>query len=216
MSNTSSQANIMASYYTNNYIGKQTLEAIKEDIKILKETGYKEIVVDLEDKSLGVAYVKEIAEMTHKNVCIFKGLGSKEQAVDAYLKTGYFLKEELGSKVYISKLKAFIEDADYPLMIKDNRLQYRPVTDMNIIKPVKFDNKYFHYQVIKPAYLEPILLEEAVLNDEDIFTNESMHILDIPLEETGLRFAADKRERTLLDVFEGVLNSTITGFFNRK
>jgi len=207
---------IDASKYARNFVGRKTFESIKKDIKKLHSEGIKDICVNLEGKSISQEYTKFVAEMIYEYECTFKGLGNKEPIVEAYLYTGYFIKEYLGPGEYVKWFRKQVEGSDFPMMILDNRLGNKRLVTMNIIQPVRFDERYFYYNIIKPVYLEPGTLEQAIIDQEDIYTRESINIVDIATEAIGFRFASTKKERTMLDIFEGILSGKLKGFVSER
>lgn len=202
--------------YAKTYAGKKTVNTIKEKLQEYKDKGITGVLIDLEGIAMSSEYSKELADMVYTYQCTFNGLGNKEQLVEAYLYTGYFIKETKGAKEYLEWFKEQIETADFPLMILDNRLSCKRLVALNVIQPIKFEKNYFHYDVIKPKYLEPETLEKAIKNKEDIYTRETIHVTDIPKEETGFRFACTDQERIQLDIFEAIVSHKLTGFMPER
>lgn len=201
------QVEIDANKYARDFVGKKTLEQIRKDVEEYHKQGITDIVINVDDKSMSKDYTKYVAEMIYEYGCTFKGLGGKEETVKGYLNTGYFIKENIGAKRYVEWMENQIRLAGFPLMILDNSLRdARNLVPLNIIQPERFDDKYFYYSVIKPTYLEPVMLEEAIRDGKDIYRKESVNRVDIATEEMGFRFATTKRERTILDIFTEILN----------
>lgn len=193
-------------------VGQETLNKIEEQLKEYKEQGKTGIVVDFKDRGVNQEDTINLARLKYKYGCIYKGIGSKKFDIDKYLKTGYFVKEDMGEDEYAKWLREKIEDAGYPLMIKDNRLQGDALERLNIIQPVSFDERYFHYKILRPKYLEPMELERAVKLGKLIYREELMGIREIGLKEEGIRFAGNRKERYIMDIFNQIINRQVVGF----
>lgn len=197
-----------------NYAGKQTLDRIEERLKKENKKGKFGVVVDLGSIPMRKEFAVDVARMIDSYKCKFINLGEKEEEVDAYIATGYFIKEKLGNVKFGERFKRLVEMSDFPLMIKDNRLKGDELIKHNVIQPISFNNSYFHYNVIKPHLLEPGYLEKACwYENKNIFDKESIHMADLGDKLEGYRFANSEQERTILDVFTGVIDGTLKGFY---
>lgn len=198
--------------YVNTHVGGPTLSMIEDIIYLKMEAGYDKVIVNIEGLSINQGFNVKLAELIYDTGCVFKGLDHKTSEVFAYIETGYFIKERLGRKKYTKWFRDQVEESGYPMMIKDNRLEERYIVEYNIILPQYFDKSYFHYHVIKPQYLEPKDLERAILNNEPIYTVETVRVVDIGKKEMGIRFAGNEYERNMLDIFSAILNKEVQGF----
>lgn len=197
--------------YVDTYVGRYTLDNVEKDIKEAKENGYEDITVNVEGLSINNDYTFLIADIIDFYKCTFIGLGNKEDDIDAIINTGAFLKRDMGTESYVKWFKRMVESADFPLMIRDNRLKKAVNTEMNVLQPVMFDDKNFYYNVIRPQYLEPIDLERAMKNEQSVFTMETIRIVDIAKYEEGFRLASTENERYILDIFESILTENFLG-----
>lgn len=195
-----------------NVIGIKTLDYIEKTLEEQKEKGVTGIVVNFKGKGINPEYTEKLARMKYEYGCKYLGEGNKKYDIDAYIKTGYFIKEKMGRVAYLRWLKRQVEQADYPLMIRDNRMKAIRTVEMNIIQPLKFDDRYFYFNVIKPKLLEPEDLELAIAEGEEIYTKETILIEDLLDLNEGFRFAGTFQERCILDVFEDIITERVTGY----
>jgi len=193
-------------------VGRPTLDKIEAIIQEEMEKGNTDIVVDVYGLSINEGYTISIADMIEKYNCTFKGLGSKEETVEVLINTYAFVKEKKGVEGYIKWFKQMVENADYPLMIYDNRVKGNKMVDMVLVQPLIFDNTFFHYNVVRQQYMEPVYMEEAVRTKQNIFTRESIRLVDLVKIEEGFRFASNEEERYILDIFEDILSENYWGF----
>lgn len=197
--------------YVDTYVGRYTLDMVEKDIQNEIKQGNEQILINVEGLSINDDYTFLIADIIDYYKCTFKGLGNKEDDVEALINTGVFLKREMGTEMYAKWFKKMVEAADFPLMIRDNRIKGVRYTEMNVLQPVMFDNRNFHYKIVRPQYLEPADLEEAVRNKEDIFSSETINLVDIAKYDEGFRMASTEHERYILDVFESILKEEFLG-----
>lgn len=204
---------IDVSKFTGTVVGKQTIQKLAKELEAYRKKGYTQIEVDLRHLSLQKDSLEELAYLKTRYECEYLGLGDKEGKLEAYIGTGLFLKRELGVENYVKLFRRVVEMADFPLMIKDNRLMDDDLIELNVIQPIAFTDVHFHYNMIKPHLLEPRELEQAIWVDKkDIFTQESVYLSDIGEELSGYRFATTLKERTMLDIFSRVIDGSLRGF----
>ncbi|MBT3123336.1 MULTISPECIES: hypothetical protein [Bacillus] len=195
-----------------NYVGSKSLLAIENRVKKLTEEGVTGIVVDIDGLAMNEEFVPKVAEIMDSYNCRFEGLGEKEGLVDAYISSGYFLKRKMGVSKFVRWFRDMVEEANFPIMIMDNRLAGDELIIMNVVQPMRFDDKYLYYRVIKPHLLEPASLEKAVTEGQNIWSNRDIRLVDLAKEDVGIRFAANLRERTMLDIFSGIIDKSLKGF----
>lgn len=191
--------------YSVNIVGMRTLEMIERRLEEYLEQGKDGVIVDLRDRGINKEYNEYLAKLQYKYKCIYRGIGNKEHEIDAYLKTGYFLKESMLREEYAYWFKEKLEESRMPLIIRDNRLRDTKLVSYNVVKPIKFTEDLFHYYIIKPQYLEPEDLKKAIEDGQDIFTKETTLIGDIGRKLEGFRYAASYKEYVILDIFKGIL-----------
>lgn len=192
--------------YVGTYIGSYTINKVREEVEREYDKGNRDIKVNIEGLSMNKEYIYDIADMIDLYGCSFIGIGNRKEEVDAMINTGVFIKENLGSEEYVNWFREQVEKADYPLMIRDNRLKNNRDTTMNVIKPIIFDNKYFYFDVIRPTYLEPVYLEDAIEQGENIYMRDSVNLVDISKKDEGFRFASNEEERYTLDIFDSIIS----------
>lgn len=202
---------IDVSKLTKQLIGQQTVAKIDKELKKLYEKNIINVEVDLRGFSIHKDSIMALAKLKYLYECEFI-TEDKDDYIDSLISTGIFLKEDLGVENFVKYFKYIVEVSDYPLMIKDNRLVSDGLVAMNVIKPIGFSEHKFFYNIIKPHLLEPVLLEKSILEGKEIFVQESVHLSDIGDKEFGFRFATNKNERTLLDIFTAILNNRLKGF----
>ena len=195
-----------------NFIGMKTLEKIEEMLKVYHSNGVSNVVVDLRGKGINKEYSEFLAYLKHTYKCKFRGIGNKKYDIEAYIMTGYFIKQKMGVSRYVEWFQRRVEQADFPLMILDNRLNDYRIVPMNIIQPIEFDANYFYYNVIKTQYLEPVYMERALTEGVNIFTRDSIRVEDIADARQGFRFAGTYRERCIIDIFEDILTGRARGY----
>lgn len=193
-------------------VGMKTLELVADKLKEYKEDGITGVTVDMRGRGINQEDAKFLAKMKYDTDCKYKGIGHKEEDIEVYLMTGYFLKDSMGSKNYVKWFKRQVEIADFPLLIRDNRLTDYKIVPMNIIQPLKFDGVYFKYKLIKPQYLEPKDLEQALRSGKNIYTVESIRVEEIGYNREGFRFAGTYEERLMLDIFEDIITGRVEGY----
>lgn len=192
--------------------GAKTIDWVEDKIKMAVASGDTDIRVDFSGVSINENFISRLAELEAVHHVKLEGLGTKEGEVEAYVATAFFLKESLGVEAFVEWFEERVADADYPLMILDSRIKYGSSGTLGVVKPLYFQDNRLVYQRMQTRFLEPIELEKAVLSGEDIWLTESMNKIDIADEETGLRFACNSKERTMLDIFAGILSKKVRGF----
>ncbi|MBE7114668.1 hypothetical protein FT641_19935 [Bacillus paranthracis] len=192
--------------------GAKTIAWIEDKIKMAIANGDTDIRVDFSGVSVNENFVEDLAKLAAVHHVKLEGLGTKEGEVEAYVATAFFLKATLGVEAFVEWFEERVADADYPLMILDSRIKDGSEGTLGVVKPLYFQDNKLVYQRLQTRFLEPIELEKAVLSGEDIWITESMNKIDIADDKTGLRFACNSKERTMLDIFSGILCKKVKGF----
>lgn len=207
------------STYTKSYVGQKTLNDIEKRLKDLQEVGETGAIVDIKDYALRNDFNEAIARMELLYNCTFEGIGDKRIEVDIMKETGYIHKQIIGRESYIARLRELIEKADYPLMVKDNRLEENTTVALNIIQPIGFEGNRFYYNILKHRLTEPKALEKACwYTHEGIWEETYMDYYDMWDDNTrcNFRFAKDKEERTTIDLLSGIIAGKYRGFYRER
>lgn len=194
----------------------KTLDWVEKRVEQAIANNEDKITIDFSGVAINDKFVPKLGELRSKYHVSLVGLGSKEDEIDAYVGTGYFLKEMMDIEEYTDWFIDRIKEADYPLMIMDNRVARNKDNTLEILQPLHFKENRLVYRKLKPAYIEPRSLEKALQEQVDIWRMDSLHRTDIANKETGLRFASNMQERTILDLIDGILNKKYTGFQMRE
>lgn len=195
------------------YIGQSTLDLVEDFVSKEFKKGNKQIIIDCSNPKFSIRkeFLLSIAKIEEYYNAKFYGLQSKEEIVSSIRNSGFFTKDKIGNLEYGKKFRKIVEMADFPLMIKDNRNIEDKLIRFNVIQPISFDDNYFYYNTIKPYLLEPIKLEEACWkNNQPIWDENKIFISDIGDFNQGFRFASNKKERTILDIFTKIIEGDLS------
>lgn len=207
------------SQYTKSYVGKKTLTDIERQLQEMQEQGVRHVIVDIKDYALRNDFNEDLARMEIVYGCVFEGIGDKRTQVDYLKETGYIHKQLIGRERYIERLRELIEMADFPLMVKDNRLEETTTLGLNIIQPIGFEGNRFYYNILKQRLTEPKALEKACwYTKEPIWEETYVDYYDMWENSTtcNFRFAKDKEERTILDLLSGIIAGEFKGFYQER
>ena len=199
------------------FFGKTSLIKLENKLKELRKYNEtKTITIDVSTPSLSIRpeFLIEFARLSEYYNCEFIGLlDDKNDIIDSYINTGYFIKSSLGAKAYSELLKELITTLDFPLMILDNRLDKYNFIDYNIIQPIGFSKYKFYYKKLKPSLLEPRILEKACWeNKEEIWSQEEIFISEMSDSNIGFRFAKSIKEKTILELYKKILDGSYYNF----
>lgn len=202
--------------YTEVFVGQDTIKNIEQELINYEKQGIKGVEVNVDELPLRDDFNLDLARLELRYLCKFTGLADQKEGIIANIKdTGYLIKESIGGEAFSKKMKQLIMDADYPMMLIDNKGQGDELIPINVIQPFMFDNVNLHYYLLKPNLLEPRYLQKACwVDNETIWEQKKVFIADIGSKEFGIRFAKNEKERTILDIFSGIIDGTITEFDN--
>lgn len=190
------------------FLGKDSFYKLEENLKNYFNQDIT-CVVDVRDVVINDKLTLELARLKVLYGCEFIGLDDRTEVLDAYIDTYYFVKKALGRDGYKDWMIRRIQEADYPLMIKDNRLSKRVLqSDMEIIQPI-YVNEHtsdFSYKKIKSYYTEPINLMHGIKNGVDVFEQNSIPTYDLGLADVGVRFASNESELTTILLLKNILD----------
>lgn len=189
----------------NTFVGKDTLDTLED--AIIKTN---DLEVDLDGVTINkrltiyLARIKAIYGVTYHN------LDNRENLLNGYVDSYYFLKDELTSDEYIKWFEGMLEMNKWGLIIKDNRLSKKSdlEPDLEIISPSMISRgRVFMYRKLRTLYSEPIKLMEALDQGKDVWERKELNISDLNNKDIGFRFASNERERTILDIFEKIITN---------
>lgn len=201
-----------------NYIASKTLTELEQDVKTYRKAHpATPIYLDFNDTQMQDAFLKKVASICEYSNCECLGLGERYEDVRQFQQTGYFIAQHIGPQAYIKKFRAMVEQADFPLLVWDQRHKQFLIKRLAVIQPLIFTDTHFIFQELNGVYSQPHDLANALRTGAaDLFKRHEVHLTDLNTENYCIRFANNLQERSTLDVFEGILTKQIPNIFFAK
>lgn len=185
----------------NSFLGKSSISKL-HSIVLSYFNKEDEIVLDFTGLSVRPNLILDIAELSYTYKIKITGLNDKTETVQNIVDSGYFQKKELGIE-YANQLVSLISTLNFPYMILDTNIWTK---DIYLIKPYKIQHNYLYYRKLNPSFVQPRKMVEGYLNNESIWTNDSIFIPDISLKESTIRFPTNPKERGIIDIVEMIVS----------
>lgn len=194
-----------------NYIAVKTLNELEQDVTAYrKKNPTEDIILDFSNTQMQNSHLMKVASICEYFDCACVGLGDRYETIKHIQQTGYFITQHMGHQKYLAKFRRLIEQADYTLLIWEQRKGSYLVPRLVVIQPIIFTDTHFVFQELNAKYSQPRQLQEAVSNGAlDIYKRHEVHITDMASEDYCFRFANNIQERTILDVLFGIMTKQI-------